>query len=161
MDYKSEQDKLSTNPFTKSNGSKIPEVKKEKIKELNKQGLSAKSIAKEVGVHPTTVSAIRNQQELNGEFNHNTWKKNTAEGMATIVSSGIERLKNEINLLPVGQLPVAIAILTDKILALQDAPSVVVEHRLRVSHDDINKLIKGDVIDVKPLEQSDLTSDTK
>lgn len=40
--------------------------------------------------------------------------------------------------------------MTDKVLALQDAPTVVVEHRLRVSHEDINAMIKGDIIDLPP-----------
>lgn len=44
--------------------------------------------------------------------------------------------------------------MTDKVLALQDAPTVVVEHRLRVSHEDINAMIKGDIIDLPPPKDS-------
>jgi hypothetical protein len=47
--------------------------------------------------------------------------------------------------------------MVDKVAALQDAPTVIVEHRLRVSHEDINSMLKGDIIDIKPLEQKDLT----
>lgn len=68
--------------------------------------------------------------------------------MAAIVAKGSTRLLAEIENIPPGQLPLALAIMTDKVLALQDAPAVVVEHRLRVSHDDINKMIRGEVIDV-------------
>jgi len=42
--------------------------------------------------------------------------------------------------------------MTDKVLALQDAPTTVVEHRLRISHEDINKILRGEktpeVIDI-------------
>jgi hypothetical protein len=34
--------------------------------------------------------------------------------------------------------------MTNKVMSLQDAPTVVVEHRLRVSHEDINKMLKGE-----------------
>jgi hypothetical protein len=74
--------------------------------------------------------------------------------MSQIVSRGSTRLLEEIENIPAGQLPLAIAIMTDKVLALQDAPTVVVEHRLRVSHEDINAMIKGDVIDLPPAKDS-------
>jgi hypothetical protein len=38
--------------------------------------------------------------------------------------------------------------MTNKVMSLQDAPMVVVEHRLRVSHNDINAMIKGEIIDL-------------
>jgi hypothetical protein len=43
-------------------------------------------------------------------------------------------------------------------MALQDAPAVVVEHRLKVSHDDINQMLKGEIIDLPPAKG--LTGDT-
>ena len=74
--------------------------------------------------------------------------------MSQIVSRGSTRLLEEIENIPAGQLPLAIAIMTDKVLALQDAPTVIVEHRLRVSHDDINAMLKGDIIDLPPAKES-------
>lgn len=42
--------------------------------------------------------------------------------------------------------------MTDKVMQLQDAPTTIVEHRLRVSHEDINNMITGkkspDAIDI-------------
>jgi hypothetical protein len=57
-------------------------------------------------------------------------------------------LLSEIDNISPASLPLAIAIMADKVMALQDAPTIVVEHRLRVSHNDINAMIKGEVIDI-------------
>jgi hypothetical protein len=73
------------------------------------------------------------------------------------VTRGSTRLLDEIENIPAGQLPLAIAIMVDKVQALQDAPTVIVEHRLRVSHEDINSMLKGDIIDVTPPEEKKLT----
>jgi hypothetical protein len=77
--------------------------------------------------------------------------------MAAIVAKGSTRLLAEIENIPPGQLPLALAIMTDKVLALQDAPAVIVEHRLRVSHEDINKMLKGDIIDLPPDNPKEVT----
>jgi hypothetical protein len=86
--------------------------------------------------------------EDNKEFNLGTWKKQTAMTLSQIVSKGGERLLSEIDNISPAQLPLAIAIMADKVMALQDAPTIVVEHRLRVSHNDINAMLKGEVIDI-------------
>ena len=43
--------------------------------------------------------------------------------------------------------------LDPRVMALQDAPTVVVEHRLKVTHQDINKMLKGDIIDIVPIKE--------
>jgi hypothetical protein len=101
-------------------------------------------------VSKQAVIALRKDAEDNGGFELGTWKKNTANTLSQIVTKGSTRLLSEIDNINPAQLPLALAILTDKIMALQDAPAVIVEHRLRVSHDDINAMLKGDVIDVTP-----------
>ena len=65
-----------------------------------------------------------------------------------------QRLVEEVADLPVGQLPLAIAILTDKALALNDQPTNVTEHRLRISHDSLNELLNGQVIDLPPEKEN-------
>jgi IS30 family transposase len=149
MDYKSDPERLSTNPSKgRRVASKLDKDKKLKVKELLKEGVAIRAIEKETGVARTTVRGVRNEMEDNKEFNLGTWKKQTAMTLSQIVSKGGERLLSEIDNINPSQLPLAIAIMADKVMALQDAPTVVVEHRLRVSHNDINALIKGEVIDL-------------
>lgn len=118
--------------------------------DMLKDGAGTQHIAEEVGVSKPSVISIKKDVEDNKGFELGTWKKNTSALLSQIVSRGSERLLEEIQNIPAGQLPLAIAIMTDKVLSLQEAPTVVVEHRLRVSHEDINKMLKSDVIDVTP-----------
>jgi hypothetical protein len=154
MDYESSPERLSTNPTHKRTGKNLPKETQEKVQEMLKDGSGASEINQVTGVNRTTVIAMRQNMESNSEFQLGTWKKQTATLMSQIVSRGSTRLLEEIENIPAGQLPLAIAIMTDKVLALQDAPTIVVEHRLRVSHEDINAMIKGDIIDLPPAKES-------
>lgn len=115
-------------------------------------GETMAEISRELGMGKDTAIAIRRQEEdKRGGLDINTWKKKTAATLSEVVNRGAQRLLDgEIENIPAGQLPLALAILTDKVLALQDAPAVIVEHRLRVSHEDINKMLLGqtEVIDI-------------
>lgn len=149
MDYKSDPERLSTNPSKgRRVASKLDKDKKTKVKELLQNGTALRAIEKETGIARTTIRNVRNEMEDNKEFNLGTWKKQTAMTLSQIVSKGGERLLSEIDNISPAQLPLAIAIMADKVLSLQDAPTVVVEHRLRVSHTDINAMLKGDIIDI-------------
>lgn len=147
MDYKSEDNLLSTNPTGGVSGNGIDPEKRKRVVELLMLGKTTDEVALEAGVSKPVVIAIKKFEAANG-FSVNEWKRNISTALASIVSKGADRLSVEIEKIPAGQLPLAIAILTDKILALQDAPTTIVEHRLRISHEDINKMIKGDVIDL-------------
>jgi hypothetical protein len=153
MDYESSPERLSTNPSHKRTGKRLPKETQEKVQEMLKDGSGAREINQATGVNRTTVIAMRQNMESNSEFQLGTWKKQTASLMSQIVSRGSTRLLEEIENIPAGQLPLAIAIMTDKVLALQDAPTVIVEHRLRVSHEDINSMLKGEVIDLPPAKE--------
>jgi hypothetical protein len=148
MEYQSNTRKT----FYKSKARQTHSIKirkeKDKVKELLKDGVALKAIERETGIARTTIRGVRNEMEDNNEFNLGTWKKNTASLMSKIATKGSQRLLEEIDNIPAGQLPLAIAIMTDKVMSLQDAPTIVVEHRLRVSHNDINAMIKGEVIDI-------------
>lgn len=148
MDYKSKDELLSTNPTGEVTGKGIDPEKRKRVVALLMQGLTNEQVASESGVSKPVVIAIKKQEAANG-FSVNEWKRNISTALASIVSKGADRLSVEIEKIPAGQLPLAIAILTDKILALQDAPTTIVEHRLRVSHEDINKMIKGEIIDLQ------------
>jgi hypothetical protein len=162
MEYESKKDLLSTNVTGEVNGSRIQKDKKEKIIELFKDGKTNAQVAEITGVSKPTVIAIKKNEIATG-FSINEWKKQVSTTLAQIVVKGSNRLVDDIDKIPAGQLPLALAILTDKILQLQDAPTTVVEHRLRVTHEDINKMIKGEVINLdrepissEPKENNDL-----
>lgn len=152
MDFDSEQDRLSTNPSTRSTGEGLSEEQRQRVLGLLADGVGINEIVDQTGHSKHTILAVRRAQEDANGLNLQSWKKATAATMAAIVAKGSTRLLAEIENIPAGQLPLALAIMTDKVLALQDAPTVVVEHRLRVSHEDINKMIKAeaDVIDLPP-----------
>ena len=157
MEYESSPERLSTNPFSRVTGKKVAKDKREKAVELLKDGVGTNAISLETGLTKNTVIAIKKDTEDNKGFDLGTWKKNTSSLLSQIVSKGSHRLLEEIENIPAGQLPLAIAIMTDKVMALQDAPTVVVEHRLKVTHQDINKMLRGDIIDLPPDEGNGLT----
>jgi hypothetical protein len=157
MEYKSSEERLSTNPSIQVSGKKIAKEKRDKVIELLKDGQGTSAVVEATGVSKPTVIAIKKDTEDNKGFELGTWKKQTAHLLSQIVTRGSTRLLDEIENIPAGQLPLAIAIMVDKVQALQDAPTVIVEHRLRVSHEDINSMLKGDIIDVTPVEEKKLT----
>jgi hypothetical protein len=148
MDFESKKDRINSNPYSRSSGNKVPQEKKQVVVDMTMAGKPVTQIQSETGLSKPTINAI--QRNESDKFDLGQWKKRTTDVMSQIVARGSERLLTEIDNIPAGQLPLTIAILTDKIMALQDAPTVVVEHRLRVSHDDINAMVKGDVIDLPP-----------
>ena len=157
MEYESSKERLSTNPSLQVTGKKIPKEKRDKVISALQDGQGTSAVVEATGVSKATVLAIRKDTEDNKGFELGTWKKQTANLLSQIVTKGSTRLLDAIDDIPAGQLPLAIAIMVDKVAALQDAPTVIVEHRLRVSHEDINSMLKGDIVDIKPIEQKDLT----
>lgn len=157
MEYESSKERLSTNPSERTTGKNMDKAKKAKVVELLKDGAGTNAVVAETGVTKHAVLAIRKGIEDGQGLQLANWKKETALTLSQVVSRGSSRLLEEIENIPAGQLALTLAILTDKVLALQDAPTVIVEHRLKVSHEDINAMIKGEVFDIKPLEQKDLT----
>ena len=157
MEYESIKERLSTNPSIQVTGKKVAKEKRDKVIELLKDGQGTSAVVEATGVSKSSVIAIRKDTEDNKGFELGTWKKQTANLLSQIVTKGSTRLLDAIDDIPAGQLPLAIAIMVDKVAALQDAPTVIVEHRLRVSHEDINSMLKGDIVDIKPIEQKDLT----
>lgn len=153
MDYESKKERINSNPASGCTGASLPAATKAKIMEMTLQGKNAGQIKEETGISKPTIYAL--QRNEGDKFDLGQWKKTTTSVMSQIVARGSERLLSEIENIPAGQLPLTIAILTDKIMALQDAPTVVVEHRLKVSHEDINQMIRGDkVIDLPPSDAS-------
>ena len=157
MEYESSKERLPTNPSERTTGKNLDKVKRVKVEGMIKEGAGTNAIVAEAGVTKHTVLALRRGIEDGQGVELAKWKRETALTLSQIVTRGSTRLLDEIENIPAGQLPLAIAIMVDKVAALQDAPTVIVEHRLRVSHEDINSMLKGDIVDIKPLEQKDLT----
>lgn len=148
LEYTSDPDRLSTNPSIRVTGKKIVKEKRDMVVDLLKDGQGTDAVVEATGISKPTVLAIKKDTEDAGGFELGTWKKTTANLMAKIATKGSQRLLEEIENIPAGQLPLAIAIMVDKVQSLQEAQVVVVEHRLRVSHQDINAMLKGEVIDL-------------
>jgi hypothetical protein len=153
MEYESSKEPLPTNASRPNAGKGISKERREKVEELLKQGCGAVAIQEQTGVNRNAIIGIKKRLEHENGFESGSWKRNTARLMSQIVTRGSERLMTEIENIPAGQLPLAIAIMTDKVLALQDAPTVIVEHRLKVKHEDINAMLKGEIIDIPPAKQ--------
>lgn len=128
---------------------KLDPKKKEEIVWLTEQGHTQKDIEEKVGVSSHTVVAVR-QDMGDKNIDLGTYKRRTSDLFKSIILKGAHRLDAEIDNLPITQMPLALAILIDKVQTLNDQPVVVTEHRLKVKHEDINRLISGEVIDIKP-----------
>lgn len=156
MEFTSNPDRFEKPDLHK--GTKLDPEKRQEIESMLADGTSIKQIADELQASRNTVAAVRDDMEDAGKFDLGTWKKQTIGSLSKFVSKGSSRLEKEVENIPAGQLPLAIAIAIDKIMALQDAPAVVVEHRLRISADDINTLLKvkkePTVIDLPSEEKS-------
>lgn len=153
-EFESKHELLPTNTSGDINGNGIPQDKKELILRLYSEGKTNSEVAEQSGVSKPVCIAIKKAAGTGG-LDVVEWKRKVSAMFAGIVHKGAERLMVDIDNIPAGQLPLALAILTDKILALQDAPQTIVEHRLRISHDDINKMLKGDVIEIAPAKGLD------
>lgn len=157
-DFKSIHELLPTNTSGGINGNGIDPEKKDLVVRLYAEGKTNEEVARESGVSKPVCIAIKKQTGAGG-LDVAQWKRQVTAMFAGIVHKGAERLMVDIDNIPAGQLPLAIAILTDKILALQDAPQTIVEHRLKISHEDINKMIKGEVIELDTKEPAPKNSD--
>lgn len=131
---------------------KISPEKKQEIVWLTEQGHTQRDIEAKVGVSSHTVVAVR-QEMGDKDIDLGTYKRKTSELFKSIILKGAHRLDTEIDKLPITQMPLALAILIDKVQTLNDQPVVVTEHRLKVKHEDINRLISGEVIDVQTDER--------
>jgi len=144
MEYEPQPERIRTDQASRHTGSKVPPEKRAKIEEMLKAGEGIVSTARAVGSSEHTVSAIRN--DLTKGVDVNAWKKGHSQNLMAAAQRMGERLLTEIDNISPAQLPLAIAIITDKALALNDQPTTVTEHRLRISHDQLDKIMKGEVV---------------
>ena len=135
---------------TKSSGEAVPQEVKEKVLAALKAGNGMVAVAQEYGLSTHTVSAIRDRAEdADPSFNLAAWKRSTAATLSRFVSKGATKLEEQVEQIPLANLPIAIAIAIDKIQALHDQPQTVVEHRLRVDHQSVNSLFHAEGITIE------------
>lgn len=158
MDYQANKD--SMNDPTK----RIPSPVKKIAEKLIIEGKSCEETAKLVSLRKSTIVSIRQQMEADGKLELGSWKREVAGLLGEFVQKGATRLLENVDNIPVGQLPMALAIAIDKVRDLADAPTVRIETRLRITQDELNsafavdgKEISGKVIDV-PTNQNEPTA---
>jgi len=153
MEYNSKPDRIQS----KKRGTAVSKEKQDSIEAMVKDGKSIDFIAEKQKVSPLAVErAITDIQDSKG-LDVAAWKREISQNLAGTANKLARRLDENIDSLPIGQVALSLAIIVDKVQQLQDAPTVIVEHRLRVSHEDINAMLKGEVVEVKEVKQSDLT----
>ena len=138
MEYQANNESLN-NPLKK-----LPAVKKEIIENLVLDGKTCQETAKLCKVRKETVIAVRQKMEEDGKLELGSWKKEVSGLLANFVKRGAERLNEEVNNIPVGQLPMSLAIAIDKVRDLQDTPTVTVSTRLTITQDELNKQFELD-----------------
>ena len=143
MEYEPQPEKIRTDIKSRHKGTKIPKEKREEIEKKLEAGEGIVATAKSVGSSEHTVTAIRNSMK-----DVNAWKQGHRVNLMAAAQKMGERLLNEVDNISPSQLPLAIAIITDKALALNDQPTTVTEHRLRISHEDLDKMLRGQVIEL-------------
>lgn len=104
------------------------------------EGMGMRSLERATGVHHRTIAAIRDGD--NHQQAIATAKEEAKRNLAHAVRVGTERLAEEINSVPLQQLPVTVAIAIDKLQLLDGAPTSISESRTSVSHESLNEYLE-------------------
>lgn len=151
MEFKSKNEIIGNDQKQNHTGERLPEPLREKIKQMITDGHTQREIQEETGVSAHTVVGIRKSMPA---LDEKAWKKNVVSTLRNVVGKGANRLNEEIDSIPITAMPISLGILIDKINLLNDQPTAVVEHRMRITHDEINNIIlDANVIDEKPLTE--------
>lgn len=134
-------------------GSGMKRGMKNKIAALLKDGTSSADVQRLTGTAPATVKEIRQELQDTGQLDALAFKRRTAMRLAGFIDKATERLNNEVDNIPIGQLMLSTAIGIDKLEKLVDpTPTVQVKAELKISADELNKMLSmnADIIDVTP-----------
>ena len=160
MEYESKPERIK-NTQTNSKGSQIEPERRRICEDMIKNGVPRDEIREKTGLAEHTITAIR--QGMEG-LPDKDWKRSVADKLKSVVWKGASKLEDEIDTVSPSQLPVALAILIDKIAILQDQPTAVVEHRMvKITHEDINRMLRAEeIIDItpKPLDMKENANDS-
>lgn len=118
------------------------------------EGVGIRATARAFGVATETVAGIRDREPA--LFARE--KKELSQRMGHFVRMGVERLIEEVDQIPIGQLSVSVGVISDKKALLDGDPTVRVEERIEValSPGDLRAMLENmkraqpPVIDVEP-----------
>lgn len=150
MEYQANNESL--NDPTKN----LPAPVRKIAEKLILDGKSCEETAKIVSVRKSTIVSVRQQMESDGKLELGSWKREVAGLLGDFVTKGAVRLSENVENIPIGQLPMAIAIAIDKVRDLADAPTVRIETRLKITQDELNRAFDVDT-DAKPSKVVDAT----
>ena len=155
-----DNERLNTNPSSNHNASRVSDERRQQVEQLLRDGTPVAEVAKQAKMSPNNVTAIKKAMPestgLQDEF-----KATTVRNLKAFVQRASQKLVDELDNLHVSQVPIAMGIAIDKIQTLQDQPQAVVEHRLSISHDALDKLLKSRGEGVKKSEQGGLVIDVE
>lgn len=150
MDLEPKQDRLDKRIDRPGKNTKKAAVVK--TQSLLKEGLSNSEVVKLTGVDKEVVGEIRKKMEDEGKLDVLAFKRRTAARLASFIEKAVGRLDAEVENIPPSQLMLPTAIAIDKFLNLSEtAPVVQVKAELRISADEINKLLSPNIIDAETL----------
>lgn len=130
-------------------GSKQPKPAKKKAEKLLQNGVPPAEVAALTGIDKSVVADIRKNLEDEGKLDILAFKRRTAARLASFIGKAVDRLDSEVENIPISQLMLPTAIAIDKLNNLTEASAVVtIKAELRISADDINKMLNPDIIDV-------------
>lgn len=137
-----DNERLNTNPSSNHNASRVSDERRQQVEQLLRDGTPIAEVAKQAKMSPNNVTAIKKAMPestgLQDEF-----KATTVRNLKAFVQRASQKLVDELDSLHVSQVPIAMGIAIDKIQTLQDQPQAVVEHRLSISHEALDKLLKS------------------
>ena len=133
-------------------GSKQPKPAKKKAEKLLQEGVPPAEVSALTGIDRGVVADIRKNLEDEGKLDILAFKRRTAARLASFIGKAVDRLDSEVENIPISQLMLPTAIAIDKLNNLTEAtPVVTIKAELRISADDINKMLSPNIIDVTTL----------
>lgn len=133
-------------------GSKQPKPAKKKAEKLLQEGVPPAEVSALTGIDRGVVADIRKNLEDEGKLDVLAFKRRTAARLASFIGKAVDRLDSEVENIPISQLMLPTAIAIDKLNNLTEATAVVtIKAELRISADDINKMLSPNIIDASTL----------
>lgn len=148
-----------TTPMTEpsDNDKPIPEAKRKRLEMLLMDGKTAKEAAYIVQTRRQDATIVKRELEAEGKLDLTKVKKQISENLADFAVRASERLKNEVDNMPLGKLAIDTAIAIDKLRDLAEGQQVVVEKKITFSQDEINNLLSM-TAQIKTTERKSLDS---
>lgn len=118
-------------------------------------GKSTKDAAYLVQTKRQDATIVKRELEAEGKLDMTKVKKELASNLSAFVLRATERLKEEVDTMPIGRLTLDAAIAIDKLRDLTDSQQVVIEKKIIVTQDDINNILSLET-HIKTIEKKSL-----